>query len=46
MFREIREIKPDETRKVNTKNEEYKKIKPETDMPYDEAKKFVESLFA
>lgn len=46
MFREIREIKPDETRKnVKKENEGYKQIKPEGTMTYEEAKKFVESLF-
>ena len=47
MFREIREIKPDETRKVVTKkSEEYKNIKPETKMTVEEAKSFIDDLFA
>lgn len=45
-FREIREIKPDETRKVVDKKEEgYLKIKPGSKMTYEEAKNFVNSLF-
>ena len=45
-FREIREIKPNETRKEQTqKKEGFKKIKTETDMTIEEAKRFVEELF-
>ena len=45
-FREIREIKPDETRKVQTQKEGFKEIKPETDMTIEEARRFVEELFS
>lgn len=45
-FREIREIKSDETRKQVQKQEEgYKQIKPETDMTAEEARSFIDSLF-
>ena len=45
-FREINEIKADETRKVTTQKEEgYKKIKPETDITVEEARSFIDSLF-
>lgn len=44
-FREIREIKKDETRKKKKEEEGYMQIKPESKMTYDEAKAFVESLF-
>lgn len=45
-FREIREIKPDETRKqVQEQEEGYKQIKPETDMTVEEARSFIDSLF-
>lgn len=45
-FREIREIKPDETRKqVKDHEEGYKQIKPETDMTVEEAMKIIDELF-
>ena len=44
-FREINEIKHDETKKNrNEKEEEFKKIKPER-MTYDEATSFWNNLF-
>lgn len=43
-FREVeRNI---EKEKLNKKKEEFKKIKPETDITIDEAKAFMNSLFA
>lgn len=40
-IREIKEIKPDETRKqVCDQKEGYKKIKPETDITFEEARNF------
>ena len=46
-FREIREIKDDfETKHINKKEGEFKKIKPETDMTFDEAKRFINNLFS
>ena len=44
-IREIREIKPDETRKNIKEEEGYKKIKPEK-ITIDEAKSFFDNLFA
>ena len=44
-FREICEIKPDETKKVHTQHEEYKQIKPETDITVEEARNFWDELF-
>lgn len=46
-FREIREVKDNfETRKkVEEKEEGFKKIKPQTDITVDEARNFVMSLF-
>jgi hypothetical protein len=45
-FREIREIKPDETNKqVNNQEEGFEQIKPETDMTVKEAKNFIDELF-
>ena len=45
-FREIREIKPYETRKqVKDHEEGYEQIKPETDMTVEEAIKFIDELF-
>lgn len=45
-FKEIREIKPDETRKqVRDQEEGYKQIKPETDMTAEEARNFIDELF-
>lgn len=46
IFREIKEFKPNETRKnVNEEKKGYMKIKPETNMTFEEAKAYVESLF-
>lgn len=46
-FREFREVERNIEREKLTKDEEegYKKIKPETDITFEEAKRFVESLF-
>ena len=45
-FREIKEIKYDETRKqVSDQEEGYKQIKPETDMTAEEARNFIDELF-
>lgn len=46
MFREIREIKPEfEVRSNNKKEENFKKIKPETNITVEQAKTFVNQLF-
>ena len=45
-IREIREVKPDETKKFQTQKEDFQKIKPETDMTIEEAKCFVDELFS
>ena len=46
-FREVREVERNiEKEKLNKKKEEFKKIKPETNIGIDEAKAFVNSLFA
>ena len=46
MFREIREIKPEfEVRGNNKKEENFKKIKPETNITVEQAKTFVNQLF-
>lgn len=45
-FREISEVKPNfEVRKNKDEEEGYKKIKPETDITAEEARRFVRSLF-
>ena len=44
-FKEIKEIKADESRKIKREEKGFMKIKPETNITYEEAKKFVEDLF-
>ena len=46
-FKEIKEIKPDETKKVKTRKEEgFKQIKPETGMTKLEALCFWDEIFS
>ena len=45
MFREIRTRERITDRDEQKKSEGYKKIKPESDMTYEEAVSFVKSLF-
>lgn len=46
-FNEIREVKDNfETRKKVEDREEFKKIKPETNITIEETKKFWDSMFA
>lgn len=45
-FREIREIKEvKETKTINPDEENFKKIKPETDMTVEEAREILQNLF-
>lgn len=47
-FREIREIRTSEKISDNTvkkESENFKQIKPETDMTVEEARKFIDDLF-